>query len=150
VNTDLAPVLAAEDDEVDAAILRIVFERARIRHPLVIVRDGQEAVDYLVDKSAKQARIEPVLLLLDLKMPRLNGFDVLAWLSSQPQLRHLRAIILSSSWHDRDALKARELGAYDYFVKPVQLSEYVKVIEQLAARWLTHPAGGPPAHASFA
>lgn len=81
----------------------------------------------------------PVLLLLDLKMPRLNGFDVLSWLASHSDFQDLPAIVLSSSWHDQDVLKARQLGARDYFIKPLQLSEYVKIIQGLKARWLIPP-----------
>jgi CheY-like chemotaxis protein len=150
VNTELPPVLAAEDEETDAAILRIAFERARILHPLIVVRDGQEAVDYLAGKPPFSDRANypiPILLLLDVKMPRLNGFDVLAWLAGRPDLQNLPAIVLSSSWHDRDVLKARQLGARDYFIKPIQISEYIKIIQGLGTRWLTPQPGftAPPA-----
>jgi CheY-like chemotaxis protein len=144
VNINLPCVLAAEDEETDAAILRLAFERAHIRHPLIIVRDGQEAVDYLAGKPPFGDRTSypmPVLVLLDLKMPRLNGFDVLAWLAGQGDLQGLPAVVLSSSWHDPDVLRARELGARDYFIKPVQISEYVKIVQGLAAHWLRAQPG---------
>src|SRR5688572_7424269 len=107
------PILAAEDQESDRIILDLAFERAKLTHPLVIVRDGQEAVDYLSGKGRyadRTAHPLPVLLVLDLKMPRMNGLDVLAWLAGQPQLKHLPAVMLSSSGDDADVNKARQLG----------------------------------------
>ena len=112
------PILAAEDEESDRLILELVFEKASLPHPLVMVRDGQEAVDYLsgsgrfVDRSVHPF---PALLILDLKMPRMNGFDVLVWLATQPQLKELPAVVLSSSSDDSDIKQARELGAREYF-----------------------------------
>ncbi len=141
-NNNLPAVLAAEDQENDASLLRTAFERAGVRHPLLVVHDGQEAVDYLTGKPPFRDRAKyplPVLLLLDLKMLRLNGFDVLSWLASHSDFQDLPAIVLSSSWHDQDVLKARQLGARDYFIKPLQLSEYVKIIQGLKARWLIPP-----------
>ncbi len=141
-STNLPVVLAAEDQETDASLLRAAFERAGVRHPLFIVRDGQEAVEYLTGQPPFRDRTRfpmPVLLLLDLKMPRLNGFDVLAWLASHSDFQELPTIVLSSSWYDQDVLKARQLGARDYFIKPVQLSEYVKIIKGLKDRWLKRP-----------
>jgi CheY-like chemotaxis protein len=86
MNHSFLPVLVAEDEESDAVILRLAFQKAHVPHPLVIVHDGQEAVDYLLGKGHYADRILhpiPALILLDLKMPRMSGFDVLAWLQTQ-------------------------------------------------------------------
>lgn len=139
VKTGLLPVLAAEDEQTDGYLLRLAFERAGVGHPLVIVRDGVEAVDYLSGEAPYADRTVhplPALLLLDLKMPRMTGFDVLAWLTTRSEFKDLPAIVLSSSSHESDIQKARELGACDYIVKPHRFVEYVKVIQDLRDRWL--------------
>lgn len=139
MKSKLFPVLAAEDEESDALILQLAFERSGLTNPLIIVRDGQQAVDYLMGNGAFSHRsVHPLprLLLLDLKMPRLSGFDVLAWLATQPDFKDLPAVVLSSSSHDADIQRARQLGARDYFVKPHSLSGFVKIIQGLHSRWL--------------
>src|SRR5687767_1760389 len=105
------PILAAEDEESDRMILDLAFQRAKLQHPLVIVRDGQEAVDYLSGKgryAGQSAHPMPALLVLDLKMPRMNGFDVLAWLAEQPEFKQMPAVVLSSSGDELDMTKARQ------------------------------------------
>src|SRR5688572_7974521 len=99
-NNDSSPVLVAEDEQSDAHILSLAFQRAGIRRPLVFVTDGKEAVDYLCGNPPYTDRTVhplPGLLLVDLKMPRMTGFDVLAWLASRPDFKHLPAIVFSSS-----------------------------------------------------
>lgn len=135
----LLPVLAAEDEETDGYLLRLAFERARLGCPLVVVRDGQEAVDYLSGDGQycdRAAHPLPGLLLLDLKMPRLTGFDVLAWLAMRPEFRDLPVVVLSSSSDQSDMEKATAMGARDYIVKPHRFSEFVKVVQSVYNRWL--------------
>ena len=136
----LRPVLAAEDDEGDAMLLRLAFKRADIPNPLVVVRDGHEAVEYLSGVAPFEDRAAfplPALLLLDLKMPRLNGFDVLDWWRAQTELRDLPVIVLSSSSHENDIDKARKMGAREYIVKPHGFAELTTLIQELGRRWLT-------------
>jgi CheY-like chemotaxis protein len=133
------PVLAAEDDEGDAMLLLLAFRRAGIPHPLIVVHDGQEAVDYLNGTAPYADRAMhplPALLLLDLKMPRLNGFDVLAWWSARPDLCDLPVVVLSSSSHPSDMAKAREMGAREYIVKPHGFAQLSKLLQELCQRWL--------------
>jgi CheY-like chemotaxis protein len=133
------PVLVAEDEETDGFILRLGFERAGLPNPLLVVRDGQEALDYLIGNAPYADRSIhplPALLLLDLKMPRMNGFEVLAWLATRPDFKDLPAVVLSSSSDDSDIQKARQMGARDYFVKPHSLSDLVKILQRLHTRWL--------------
>jgi CheY-like chemotaxis protein len=136
----LRPILAAEDEESDRIILELAFQRAQLPHPLVIVRDGQEAVDYLSGEGRyadRSAHPLPALLVLDLKMPRMDGFDVLAWLTEQPEFKQIPAVVLSSSADELDMNKARQLGVREYFVKPHRLDELVRIAHEMQVRWLT-------------
>jgi CheY-like chemotaxis protein len=143
----IPPILAAEDEESDALILRTAFENAQISNRLVIARDGQEAVDYLAGTGRFADRWSfplPVLILLDLKMPRMSGFDVLGWLGSRPDLQNIPSVVLSSSSHEADIEKARKLGAVEYFVKPFAFAELVKIVQQMQTRWLSKPRHQSP------
>ncbi len=133
-------VLAAEDEESDAFFLRRAFERAGLTNPLVIVHDGQEAVDYLAGQGAYADRAVhpmPALLLLDLKMPRMNGIEVLTWKGQRPEFKNLPAVVLSSSPDQSDIRRAKDAGAQEYFVKPHSLHDLIGVVEALSARWLS-------------
>lgn len=134
------PILAAEDEESDRMILELAFQRAELRHPLAIVRDGEEVVDYLSGKGPyadRSAHPLPALVILDLKMPRMSGFDVLSWLSTQRELKEIPAVVLSSSAAESDMAKAWKLGMREYFVKPHSLEQLITVAQQLQARWLS-------------
>jgi len=135
-----APViLAAEDEEDDRFLLQVAFARGKLTHTLVTVCDGKECVDYLSGAGAYADRARhplPVLLLLDLKMPRMHGFEVLKWLATRPEFKELPVFVLSSSSDDADIEKARRLGARDYFVKPHVLDDLVKILHDLQSRAL--------------
>lgn len=140
MSEDLRPILAAEDEESDRMLLELAFRRAKIPHRLVIVRDGQDAVDYLSGKGLyadRSAHPLPVLLVLDLKMPRMSGLDVLAWMARRLDFKQIPVVMLSSSGDEFDVAKARQLGAREYFVKPHHLDELIKIAQQMQARWLS-------------
>lgn len=129
----------AEDDENDVFLFRRAFDRSGLTNPLIAVKDGQEAVDYLTGKGSYADRAShplPGLLLLDLNMPKMSGFDVLAWLSLQPDLNELAVVVLSSSAQELDIQKARQLGADEYQVKPSHYEQLVTMIRKLHGRWL--------------
>lgn len=114
-------ILLAEDDPNDVFFMQRALTKAGINFPLHVVRNGQEAVEYLGGSGKFSDRAEfplPSLMLLDLKMPFLDGFEVLTWARSQAALRQLPVIVLTSSSEDRDRQKADELNANGYFVKP--------------------------------
>jgi len=139
--TGLPLVLYAEDEESDALILKRAFKKANVLNLLTIVKDGQEAVDYLSGAAPYGDRREhplPGLMLLDLKMPRMSGFDVLSWIAgAHPDLRSIPVVVLSSSSSDADIRKAREMGAREYFVKPNALDQYAPLVQTWHSRWLT-------------
>jgi CheY-like chemotaxis protein len=144
MTTELSPVLYAEDEESDAFLFQRAFQKVNVSHPLVVVKDGQEAVNYLSARKHHSDRHDhpvPALIILDLKMPRMTGFDVLGWISGRPELKEIPVIVLSSSSAEADIRKAREMGARDYLVKPHHLAEYMTIVQALHARWL-HPAAG--------
>jgi len=134
-----ACILVAEDEASDVEILRLALKQAGLSNPLAVTSDGQEAISYLKGEGPFNDRCKhplPELLILDLKMPRLTGFDVLAWLRNHPEFQSLPAVVLSSSSHEQDMAKARALGAREYHVKPTSLHELATIIQQLADRWL--------------
>jgi CheY-like chemotaxis protein len=144
----IPPILAADDEETDRFILKLAVKTANLPHPLVTVCDGKECVDYLsgIAPYADRALYPlPALLLLDLKMPNFDGFEVLAWLAARPEFKDLPVVVLSSSSPDSDIKKARQLGAHDYFVKPHAVSDFVKVLHSLQDRWLAATSGLPAA-----
>lgn len=137
-----SPILLAEDNENDAFLLRLALQKIEVSHPLVVARDGQEAVDYLDGHApyADRARFPlPSLLLLDLKMPRVNGFEVLAWLRQRPELGALPVVVLSSSGLESDIEKAKQLGADDYRIKPHDFDALLQLLRELKVRWLQAP-----------
>ena len=132
-------ILLAEDDANDVFFLRRAFQRAGIKCRIFDVSNGQEAIQYLQGTAPYQNRADyplPQLVLLDLKMPLVNGFDLLAWLKTRPELCDLPALVLSSSAHEGDVARAQGLGAREYHVKPSDLGQLTDLARQLAARWL--------------
>ena len=134
-----APILLADDDENDTFFLRRALTLCRLGNPLIAVHDGQEAVDYLAGVGPYADRGThplPGLFLLDLKMPKMSGFDVLVWLTTRPDFKELPVVVLSSSAEDSDIRRARELGADDYQVKPQEFESLVLIVRDLHSRWL--------------
>jgi len=127
-------ILVAEDNPDDVSLLQRAFSRAGVEIPIHFVEDGQEAIDYLQEGSPlKQTRTHdpPAMLLLDLKMPRMDGFEVLAWLRQHPEFHDMRVVIFSSSDQPQDMSHAQELGATSYLVKPSASQDYIKVVKDL-------------------
>ena len=136
-DTDL--ILIAEDTEDDALIIRRALQKAAVPNPLHVVRNGEEVMAYLQGHRQFANRDEyplPALLLLDLKMPRMDGFEVLSWIRHQPSLKALRVIVLTSSEDIRDVNKAYELGANSFLVKPMDFENSVEISKFLNDYWL--------------
>jgi CheY-like chemotaxis protein len=132
-------ILVAEDDSSDAFFLQRAFQRAGIPTTLHFVRDGQEVLEYLRGDQQfadRKAHPFPRLLLLDLKMPRLNGFEVLDWLRRQPSLKRLLVVIFSSSEEIKDINRAYDLGANSYLVKPHAAEDLLELVGRLRNYWL--------------
>jgi CheY-like chemotaxis protein len=137
-------ILVAEDSAVDAFFLQRAFNRAGMAVALHVVRDGQDVVDYLQGVGHFGDRTEnplPRLLLLDLDMPRLNGFEVLRWLRQQPAFKALGVVIFSNSGEPRDVNRAYGLGANSYVVKPDSIEELNALIGRFKKSWLESTQG---------
>ncbi|MEY2466800.1 MAG: hypothetical protein QOD03_1321 [Verrucomicrobiota bacterium] len=134
MNRDTSPILLVEDDINDVFFFQRAAEKAALTRKVQVARDGQEAVGYLSGEGEFADREKyplPCLIILDLNMPRKNGFEVLEWLREMPPLDTLPAVILTSSQAERDRQQAYDLGAKAYFVKPsdpAKLVELLKVI----------------------
>jgi CheY-like chemotaxis protein len=132
-------VLIADDDSNDIFFLRRAFQKAGLKHPVLDVPDGERAIHYLSgDQSyADRSRFPfPSLLFLDLKMPKVSGFEVLKWLNDQKSFPDLKVVVLSSSGLQSDIQKAKDLGADEYRVKPADIDDMIAMVKEVAERWL--------------
>src|SRR5579883_241421 len=136
---DRALFLLVEDDENHADLVRRAFRKANIVNPLQVVRSGQEAMVYLEGAGPYSNREEfplPRIILLDLKMPGINGFDLLRWIRRQPGLSAIRVVVLTSSNETRDVNLAYELGANSFLIKPVDFDDFVQLTKALQGYWI--------------
>jgi len=131
-------ILVAEDVPDNVELLKLAFSRAGVRVPVHYVRDGAETIDYLRgDAGTNPAEPrKPTMLLLDLKMPRLDGFGVLQWLRAQPVLRRILVVVFTTSAEQRDVNRAFDLGANSYVIKPVGFPELKEIVTKLESYWL--------------
>lgn len=132
------PTLLVEDDYNDILLIQRAFRKANVHLPLSIVSDGDEAILYL-QRKGKYADADrfplPSLIILDLKLPRRSGLEVLAWIASQPNLRRLLIVVLTSSQESIDLDRAYDLGANSYLVKPIDFQDFVSLVELVDAYW---------------
>lgn len=131
-------ILLVDDDENDVLLLQRAFRKAGLHQSLRVARNGQEAVNYLLgaDDYADRERYPlPFLLLLDLKMPGVDGFEVLRRARAEPDLKRLLIVVLTSSNLQTDVDRAYELGANSYLVKPVEFEEMVHMVQRFQAYW---------------
>lgn len=136
---DEIPILLAEDDENDIFLMGRAFDRAKIPNRLFVVRNGQEAIDYLSGTGQYADREKfplPGLMLLDLKMPWMDGFDVLKWLRNHDQFNMLPVVVLTSSKLQADVDQSRQLGVFDYRVKPQSFDDLVLLLDDVRKCWL--------------
>ena len=132
-------MLLVEDDPNDIILIKRAFEKANITNPLQVVEDGEEAVAYLAGKGRygdRQNYPLPILILLDLKLPRKSGHEVLEWLRQQPMLKRLTVVVLTSSQQSSDVNRAYDLGANSYLVKPVTFDALVEMVKSLNFYWI--------------
>jgi len=135
----LYTILLVEDDPNDVLLIRRAFRKSDVANPIQVVGDGEEAIAYLSGRGPYADRERyplPVLLLLDLKLPRKSGFEVLEWLRQQPGLKRLPVAVLTSSAETPDINRAYDLGANSYLVKPVRFEGLLRMVQTLNLYWL--------------
>jgi CheY-like chemotaxis protein len=137
--TQHATILLVEDSDDDILLMQRAFNRARLANPLKVVHDGEEALQYLAGDGKYSNRDRypfPLMLLLDLHLPKIDGFEVLKWLQKQQLSKDLYIVVLTSSAEQRDFEEAYALGADSYMHKPGSLEELVKLMLRIQGHWL--------------
>ena len=148
-------ILLVEDNADDEKLTLRAFKKKNIANPVVVARDGVEALDYLFGAGAHAGRNVsdmPVVILLDLKLPKLDGLEVLKRMRADSRTKHVPVVVLSSSKEEQDLVASYDLGANSYIRKPVDFEKFVEVAGALALYWLLSneppPAPRAPLHSS--
>lgn len=128
------PVLLVEDNPMDADLTIRAFRRRNLTNPIHVARDGEEALDWLPRWEAGEPR--PAVILLDLKLPKVDGLEVLRQLKAHPAFRVIPVVVLTTSTQDADIQTAYQLGANSYIVKPVNFDKFVEVSAQIELYWM--------------
>jgi DNA-binding response OmpR family regulator len=134
---DFKRILLAEDDPRDAELTLMALEDSKLANGVDVVRDGQEALDYLFRRGTFQNRTgnNPALILLDLKMPKVDGLEVLRAVREDATVKMTPVVILTSSREERDIVESYKLGVNAYVVKPVDFQQFLEAIKQIGAFW---------------
>lgn len=144
----LAVILLVEDREDDVILIKRSFSQAGLENPIHVARDGEEAIEYLSGVGMYANRAEhplPELILLDLKMPKVDGFEVLEWIRGHKTLRSIPVLVLTSSEQIRDVNRAYELGANSFFVKPLDFDAMSSAASLIRDYWLKSTRTPEPA-----
>ena len=144
--TQNGKILLVEDDENDVELTLTALERFNLRNEVVVVNNGEEALDYLRRSGIFKLRAEgnPVVILLDLKMPKVSGLDVLRQIRSDTELKTIPVVVVTSSREEPDVKQAYALGVNAYVVKPMKFKDFVDAVKQVGAFWavLNEPPPG--------
>ncbi len=145
-NDMLKPILLIEDNPKDVELTLVALQRSRLANEVIVLRDGAEALDYLRCEGEHCARLKgnPAVVLLDLKLPKVDGLQVLAEIKSDESLRQVPVVMLTSSREEPDLLKSYKLGVNAYVVKPVGFEDFFRAVQQLGGFWaiLNEPPPG--------
>jgi two-component system response regulator len=132
-------VLLVEDNPDDLELARLAFERGRFANLIDVARDGAEALDHMFCEgrhAMRDPRDAPRLVLLDIKLPLVDGIDVLRTIKNDPRTKHVPVVMLTSSAEDRDLHACYELGANSYIVKPVDMEQFLSAVQNIGLYWL--------------
>ena len=148
--TDLKRVLLVEDNPNDVELTMAAFQESHLANEVVVATDGAEALDYLFRKGAFAGRLpgNPAVVLLDLKLPKVNGLQVLESVRKEPEMRALPIVVLTSSREEPDLKRCYELGVNAYVVKPVDFGDFIRAVGNLGVFWALinqPPPGSIPA-----
>ncbi len=130
-------ILLVEDSPNDVELILTALSENHLANEVVVVRDGEEALDYMYRRGAFKLRVkgEPIVVFLDLKLPKVDGLEVLAHLKADPVLRSVPIVVLTSSHEEPDLARCYELGTNAYVVKPIAFPDFLDVIKQLGLFW---------------
>lgn len=146
----LKPIVLVEDNPNDLELTMHALSRARLVNEVISLRDGAEAIEYLSCKGCweHRARGNPAVILLDIKLPKLNGLEVLQHIKQDPELKTVPVVMLTSSREEPDLQRSYELGVNAYVVKPVKFDDFVKAVQDLGIFWavLNEPPPGSIRH----
>lgn len=133
----LKPILIVEDNPNDLELTLRALEKSRLANEIIVTRDGAEAADYLFRRNGFADRSEdsPAVVLLDLKLPKIDGLELLRMVRASDEIGRTPIVLLTSSKEERDVVKGYELGVNSYVVKPVIFAEFVQAIQDLGAFW---------------
>jgi len=131
------PILLVDDDEDDILITRRAFERYEPKNILYVVRDGDEALDFIYHRAKYEDKSIPTpgLIFLDINMPRMNGLEVLRRLKEDPEKRHIPVVILTTSRREQDKIEGYNLGVNSYIVKPVDFTKFMEAVSTINLYW---------------
>jgi len=131
-------ILLVEDNAADEELAIIALKNHKIKNKIKIARDGVEALEYLFGSvdSETLKQVNPLVVLLDLKLPRINGLEVLRRIKEHPEAKKIPVVILTSSSEEKDILESYQLGANSYIRKPVDFDQFTEVINQIGLYWL--------------
>ena len=139
MDASLGPILVVEDDQDHAVLIRSVFERRSLGAVIRVVSTGRQALDYLEGLPPYDDRAEnplPEVIILDLSLPGMNGFDLLSWLSVRKEYSDIPVVVFTSSTDPEDARRAYSLGARAYKSKPADFGDLVDVVRDVVRKWL--------------
>ncbi|WP_442854738.1 response regulator [Fischerella sp. PCC 9605] len=139
MNVSEHSILLVEDDPNDIFLIERAFRRSNFNHPILVVKDGDEAIMYLEGQGCYAQRENyplPALILLDLKLPRRSGLEVLEWLKQQPLLKRIPVVILTSSRENVDVDRAYDIGVNSYLIKPVAFNALQEMMQVFNSYWL--------------
>jgi DNA-binding response OmpR family regulator len=133
----LGRILIVEDDPNDVELTLTALEEYNLANEVVITRDGQQALDYLHCRGEFNSRSgdNPAVMLLDLKLPKINGLEVLQHIRSDERLKMVPVVVLTSSHEEKDMIRSYQLGVNAYVVKPVDFHEFVNAVKELGVFW---------------
>ncbi|MBW6422161.1 response regulator [Rhizobium sp. XQZ8] len=150
---ELRPILLVEDSPRDLELTLTALEKCQLANEIVIARDGAEAIDYLFSTGTHTGRNagDPTVVLLDLKLPKIDGLEVLERVKKDEKLRHIPIVMLTSSREEQDLVQSYELGVNAFVVKPVEFNEFFKAIQDLGVFWalLNEPPPGYQGHGAI-
>lgn len=140
---DLKPILLVEDSNNDIELILAVLTEINLAREVVVVQDGEQALDYLYQRGnfSQRQSGNPVVVILDLKLPKIDGFEVIQQIKSDPRLKVIPVVVLTSSQQEQDLLKSYDLGINSYVVKPIDFPDFVEAIKKIGVFWglINHP-----------